>query len=169
MNENEIARLVKEAVSELYRSQSRAVKHVDVSDMTLDLARTLIARVEKKALEIGVPIVAAVSNAAARPVAVECMDASYIASYDIALNKAFTVAALKMPTTKLKQLCQPGGSLYGLELTNGGKIVIFGGGVPLIYQDKLIGGLGVSGGSEEQDTLLAEYGASVLEEVISCL
>lgn len=169
MNENEIARLVKEAVSELYRSQSKAVKHVDVSDMSLDLARAVIVKVEKKAQEMGVPVVVAVSNAAARPVAVECMDDSYIASYDIALNKAFTVAALKMPTTELKHLCQPGGSLYGLELTNGGKIVIFGGGVPLVYQDKLIGGLGVSGGSEEQDTLLAEYGASVLEEVVSCL
>ena len=53
--------------------------------------------------------------------------------------------------------------LYTSQLTNQGQIVIFGGGVPLIYQGKLIGGLGVSGGTEEQDTALAEFGASVLE------
>ena len=171
MNDKEIASLVKAAISDLYNKQNpSAVKKSVVSDnMTLDLAKALIAKVEEKAAEMGVNAVVAVSNTAARPVAVECMDDSYIASYDVALNKAFTVVAIKMATTELKQLCQPGGSLYGLELTNGGKIVIFGGGVPLKYNGKIIGGLGVSGGSEEQDTYLAEYGASVLEEVISCL
>ena len=135
--------------------------------MTLEIARELIRGVEEEAKKIGVNAVVAVSNSGARPVAIECMDDSYIASYDIAVNKAFTCAALKMPTTTLKELAQPGKDLYGIQFTNNGRIVIFGGGVPLKNGDQTIGGLGVSGGSEEQDTLLAEYGERVfLEELL---
>ena len=96
------------------------------------------------------------------------MDNSYIASYDVALKKSYTVVALKMSTLELKALSQPGSPLYGIQYTNEGKIVIFGGGVPLIYKGKLIAGLGVSGGSEEQDSLLAAYGQECLEEVMLC-
>ncbi len=171
MNEQEIASLVKSAISDLYKTQAAESKKspAKTGDMTLDAARELIKRVEEKAVQMGLNVVVAVSNSAARPVAVECMDDSYIISYDVALKKAFTVVAIKMSTIELKPLCQPGGPLYGLELTNDGQIVIFGGGVPLKYNGKIIGGLGVSGGSEEQDTYLAEYGASIFEEVISCL
>ena len=63
-----------------------------------------------------------------------------------------------MPTKKLAELAAPGGSLYGIQFTNNGRIVIFGGGEPLMKEGKVMGGLGVSGGSAEQDTLLGEYG-----------
>ncbi len=132
------------------------------ADMTLDVALKLSEKVKAKAKELGVKAVVAVSNKAARPVLVECMDDSYIASYDVAFNKAYTVVALKMSTSELKKLSQPGGSLYGIQFTNDGKIVIFGGGEPLYNKaGKLIGGLGVSGGSEEQDTALAKYGKEI--------
>lgn len=135
--------------------------------MTLQLANSLIEKVKEKAAEIGVNAVVAVSNEAAHPVSVQCMDDSYIASYDVAVNKAYTVVALKMPTTALKELAAPGGSLYGIQFTNGGKIVIFGGGVPLYdKQGRLIGGLGVSGGSEGQDTGLAEYGGEIFKTLL---
>ena len=134
--------------------------------ITLAQAKRLIDKVEQKAAEIGVNAVVAVSNTGARPVAIECMDDSYIASYDVALNKAYTVVALKMSTITLKSLSNPGESLYGIQFTNNGQIVIFGGGDPLIYNGKIIGGLGVSGGTEEQDTFLSAYGASVLEEIM---
>lgn len=134
--------------------------------MNLAKAVLLIEKVEEEAAKMGVSAVVAVSNEAARPVAIHCMDDSYIASFDVAVNKAYTVVALKMSTLKLKELSQPGSSLYGIQFTNGGKIVIFGGGVPLFYKGKLIGGLGVSGGSDEQDTALAEYGEKCLEEVM---
>ena len=69
-----------------------------------------------------------------------------------------------MSTSALKPLSQPGGSLYGIQFTNNGKIVIFGGGDPLMGEGgKIIGGLGVSGGSEEQDTALSEYGKRYFE------
>ena len=151
-------------ISDVVKSVINSMQNKKV---TLEIARKLIHKVEEKAKEMGVKAVVAVANDGGNIVAVECMDDSYIASYDIAVNKAFTCAALKMPTTTLKELAQPGKDLYGIQFTNNGRIVIFGGGVPLKNGDKTIGGLGVSGGSEEQDTLLAEYGERVfLEELL---
>ena len=155
MTEQEIKMLANEVVKNLG------------SSMTLDLALALTEKVKSKAREMGVNAVIAVSNAAGNPLSVQCMDDSYIASYDVAFNKAYTVVALKMPTTTLKELAQPGGSLYGIQFTNGGKIVIFGGGVPLYDRaGKIIGGLGVSGGSEAEDTALAEYGGQIFSSLI---
>ena len=134
--------------------------------ITLNLAKKLAEEVEAEAKKIGVKAVVAISNSGARPVLVECMDDSYIASYDVAFNKAYTVVALKMSTTQLKSLSQPNQPLYGIQFTNNGQIVIFGGGVPLKLNDKVIGGLGVSGGSEEQDTYLAEFGEKKFNELI---
>ena len=145
-------------------SQRKALIRAEVTNL---LHHGKIVTTEAKAKEIGVNAVVAVSNSGARPVLVECMDDSYIASYDVAFQKAYTVVALKMSTTELKKLSQPGGSLYGIQFTNNGQIVIFGGGVPLIANGKIIGGLGVSGGSEEQDTFLAEYGGSIFEGLIN--
>jgi uncharacterized protein GlcG (DUF336 family) len=134
-------------------------------DITLEKARRLSEQVRRKAAEMGVNAVVAVSNRAARPILVECMDDAYIASYDIAVQKAFTVVSLKMSTSALKPLAQPGGSLYGIQFTNEGHIVIFGGGEPLRNRNgEIIGGLGVSGGSEEQDTALAAYGKELFEK-----
>lgn len=146
---------------------SCVVQNVQKStDVTLDKAVKLIEGIEAEATRMGVNAVVAVANRGGRPVAVHCMDDSYIASYDIALNKAYTCAALKMPTTQLKKLSQPGGELYGIQHTNEGKIVVFGGGVPLGSGGKVIGGLGVSGGSEAQDTALAEYGEKLWKETL---
>lgn len=134
-------------------------------DMTLDKALVLIEKVKEKANEMGVKAVVAVSNRAARPVLVECMDDSYIASYDIAVQKAYTVVSLKMSTADLKPLAQPNAPLYGIQFTNNGQIVVFGGGEPL--KDKygnIVGGIGVSGGSEEQDIALAAYGKEIFEK-----
>ncbi len=138
-----------------------------LKNMNLAFAKELIEGVEKKAKEIGVNAVIAVSDRGANPVAVHCMDNSYIASYDIAFQKAYTVAALKMSTSELKKLAQPGKPLYGIQWTNNGRIVIFGGGEPLTVDGTVIGGIGVSGGSEEQDTFLAEYGLKLFKEAIA--
>ncbi len=133
-------------------------------DVTLEGALKLMEAVEKEAFRMGVKAVVAVTNRGGRPVAVHCMDDSYIASYEIALGKAYTSVALKMSTAALKELAQPGGELYGIQHTNGGRIVIFGGGVPIVRDGEVIGGLGISGGSEAQDTALAQYGEKVIKE-----
>lgn len=156
MNDREITKIVEDVVNNIKSKP----------EMTLKLAKKLAEKVEAEAARIGVNAVVAVSNSGARPVLVECMDDSYIASYDVAFQKAYTVVALKMSTIELKALSQPNQPLYGIQFTNNGQIVIFGGGVPLKVNGKIVGGLGVSGGSEEQDTYLADFGGKVFDELV---
>ncbi|MBE6810123.1 MAG: heme-binding protein [Ruminococcaceae bacterium] len=155
MNEQAMQSIVQAVVSKIKASD----------DITLSVAQAVAKKVRARAEQLGVKAVVAISNRAAHPVLVESMDDAYIASYDIAVQKAFTVVSLKMSTSTLKPLAQPGGSLYGIQFTNGGKIVIFGGGEPLKNsKGEIIGGIGVSGGSEEQDTKLAAYGKEIFEK-----
>ena len=135
-------------------------------DMSLELAKTLAKRVEERAAMMGVKAVVVIMNSGANPVLIQCMDDSFIASYDVAFNKAYTVVGLKISTIELKKLAQPGGSLYGIQNTNDGKIVIFGGGEPLMIGGRIVGGLGVSGGTEDEDTALAAYGRQVFMELV---
>lgn len=162
MNERELEKIVESVVRSVGQ---RSEKVSGYTDVTLDMAKKLIAAVEQRAVQMGVNAVIAVANRGANPVAVHCMDNSYIASYEIALNKAYTCAALKMPTTQLKVLSQPGGDLYGIQHTNNGRIVIFGGGIPIVVDGQCIGGLGVSGGSEAQDTELAEFAQTIIQNM----
>lgn len=155
MNEELICQVVEKAV----REAGKAV-------MTLETAKKLIDKVEKKAEEMGVAVIIAVADRSARPVAVHCMDDAYIASFDIALNKAYTSAGLKMSTAELSRLSGPGQPLYGIQHTNEGKIVIFGGGETLEANGRIAGALGVSGGTLEQDTDLAAYGHEIFSQII---
>lgn len=135
--------------------------------MSLELALKLMEKVEEEAKRIGINVVVAVSDASGRPVAVHCMDGAYMGSYDIAVNKTYTAVAFQMPTAKLAELAAPGGSLYGIQFTNQGQVVIFGGGEPLYIDDVMIGAIGVSGGSAEQDIYLGTYGKNIFKEVIA--
>ncbi len=135
------------------------------TDMSLALALRLIEKIEAKAAEWDMRVVTAVSDASARPVAVHCMDGAYIGSFDVALNKTYTSIAFQMSTAQLGSLSGPGESLYGIQFTNGGKIVIFGGGEVLRKDGVIVGALGVSGGTARQDTDLAAYGRTVFEQL----
>ena len=137
--------------------------------MSLTLAVKLIEAVEEKATEMGLAVVVAVSDASGRPIAVHCMDGAYHGSFDVAINKTFTSTAFQMSTAKLADLCRPGESLYGLQFSNDGKVMILGGGEPLMIGNTMIGALGVSGASAEDDSYLAAFGAAALKEVITCL
>ena len=155
MDERQLKELVQNTVARLRERRK---------PMTLERAERLADAVIVEAERMGVRAVVCVSDAAGHPRLVKSMDDAYIASYDVAVNKAFTVVALKMSTMTLKPLAQPGESLYGIQFTNGGRIVIFGGGDPLTDgKGAIIGGLGVSGGSEEQDAALSLYGKRYFE------
>lgn len=173
MNEQDITNAVRAVLAQMKETApAQEKKHVCKCKkhvMTLALANALIERVKAKAAEMGVNIVAAVSDKAGRPVSVQCMDDAYIASFDIAINKTYTSASLKMSTAQLAELSQPGQDLYGIQFTNNGKIVIFGGGEVLEADGQIIGALGVSGGSAAEDTAIAAYGKSVFKEVLECL
>lgn len=155
MNEQLICRVVEQVV-----------KETEKTVMTLEIAKALIAKIEEKAESMGLRVVIAVADKSARPVAIHCMDDAYIASFDVALNKAYTSAGLKMSTKQLGELSGPGGPLYGIQHTNDGKLVIFGGGEVLERNGRIIGALGVSGGTLEQDTALAAYGREIFGKLV---
>lgn len=157
MNEKQIAQVVTAVIKEQPLTKK----------MTLKLAVRLIDKIERKAQEMRIAVVIAVCDEGANPVAVHSMDGAYIGSYDIAVSKTFTSVGFKMSTKQLGDLSQPGESLYGIQFTNGGKVVIFGGGEPLYHNHSLIGGLGVSGGNAVQDTDLAAYGESEFRKMIN--
>lgn len=164
MNAN-IDKIIDAVVSEFYNKKDTSPLRTRKC-VTLEVARKLIRKVEEKAAEMGVKAVVAIADLSGRIIAVECMDDSYIASYDVAVNKAFTCVSLKMSTKTLSTLSQPGQPLYGIQFTNNGKIVIFGGGEPLMVDGEVVGALGVSGGSEPQDTELAAFGKAEFEKMI---
>ena len=112
----------------------------------------------------GVRVVTAVCDAGGNPLVLLRADDAFIASVDIAANKAYTAVSLKMSTEELGRLAQPGGSLYGIQHTNGGRIVIFGGGVPLMRHGQIVGGFGVSGGTAAQDTAFGQYAKDYFEK-----
>lgn len=161
INNQSLETLIREELT-----RARAAEAGAVDNMVLSAAKQVAEAVEAEAARIGVNAVVAISDRAARPVLVHVMEDAYIASYDVALQKAYTVVALKMSTTELKPLAQPGGSLYGIQFTNDGQIVIFGGGEPLKCGGRVIGGLGVSGGSEAQDAALASFGAAYFAQLV---
>lgn len=162
----DIEKLVREAVKNITEAQkaSPVRERKPIDRITLADAKFLAEKVEEKAREMGVKAVVAIADEGGNLKLCECMDDSYLASRDIAIQKSYTSVALKMSTKKLSTLAAPGGPLYGIQHTNGGRIVIFGGGDPLEAHGKILGGLGVSGGSEEQDTALSAYGKKLFGE-----
>lgn len=129
----------------------------------LEKAVALITAIENEARRQGKQIAVAVVNAQGNPIAMHVMDGAFLVSYDVAMKKAYTAVAVKMPTIELSKLVQPGETFYGLQ--NMDKIITFGGGVPLRAGDTVIGGLGVSGGTGEEDHALCEYGLEVFDHL----
>ena len=154
MNNHKLEKIINGIVSDAI------VKEV----MSLDLAVKLIQTVEEKAKDMGLAVVVAVSDASGRPIAVHCMDGAYHGSFDVAVKKAYTAVSVKMSTMELGKLVQPGQTFAGLEQIESDKLVFFGGGVPLFVGDNLVGGLGISGGTGEEDDDIAQYALSVFEE-----
>lgn len=140
--------------------KSPSLKELDaMNPMSLPNIKVFMQALEDEAHKRGLQLVVAVCDKEGRPIAVHVMDGAFIASYEIAVNKAFTAVSLKMSTKELASLCAPGGSLYGLQYTNQGRIVIFGGGVTLRDREgHILGGLGVSGSSAEIDTMMGDVG-----------
>ncbi len=125
----------------------------------LEMAKRMVEAAEKKAIEINVPMVISVVDAGGNLVLLHRMEDSLLASLEISPNKAFTAASLKMPSATVKELAVEGAELQGIAVQHAGRIVEFGGGFPLFDADgKLLGGLGVSGGSVAEDCSVAQAG-----------
>ena len=131
--------------------------------ITLEDARKIIAAAEKKAKELGQPMNIAVADGGGNLVAHVRMDEAWLGSIDISIKKAFTSRAFDISTKDLATQSQSGGQFFGIHVSNGGRVMIFAGGVPLRRAGKVVGAVGVSGGSGEQDHAVAEAGASAFK------
>ncbi|MBC7900275.1 MAG: heme-binding protein, partial [Saprospiraceae bacterium] len=127
--------------------------------ITLADARRIIAAAEKKADEIGQPMNIAVADAGGNLVAHVRMDNAWLGSVDISIKKAWTSRAFDITTKDLGDNSQSGDQFFGIHASNNGKVMIFAGGIPLKKDGKVVGAIGVSGGSGEQDHSVAEAGA----------
>ena len=133
-----------------------------MSALTLANARTVIAAAEKRAEEIGQPMNIAVVDAGGQLISHVRMDGAWMGSIDISINKAWTSRAFDIQTKDLGDNSQPTQQFYGIHASNGGKVMIFAGGIPLSRDGVVVGSIGVSGGSGEQDQTVAEAGLAAL-------
>jgi len=134
---------------------TRSASSLDLAD-----ARRIIAAGERKATEIGIPYNIAVADAGGGLVAHVRMDGAWLGSVDIAINKAWTARAFDMSTEDIAHITQSGQQGFGLNTTNDSKVVIFGGGIPIKRDGTVIGAVGASGGSVEQDVAVARAAVS---------
>lgn len=127
--------------------------------INLENAKQLIDNIEKEAERRGAKAVIAICTPEGNPVAVHAMDGAFLVSFEAAMKKAYTSVAVQMPTIELAKMAQPGETFYGVDKLK--DVVTFGGGVPIKDGNRIIGGIGVSGGTGEEDHALAQYGASL--------
>ena len=136
-----------------------------VESIPLETAKEVADTAEQRAEEIDNPMVITVANSEGNLIINRRMDGAWLASVDISRNKAYTSAALDMPTEDLAEPTKPGESLYGLQNTNDNNMVIFGGGYPLMDDGDVVGAIGVSGGAVEQDMDVASSGVDRFDEL----
>ena len=131
--------------------------------VTLEDSRRIIAAAERKAKELGQPMNIAVADGGGNLIAHVRMDDAWIGSIDISIKKAFTARAFDISTQDLAKNSQSGGQFFGIHASNEGRVMIFAGGIPLKRGGKVVGAVGVSGGSGEQDHAVAAAGAKAFE------
>ena len=132
-----------------------------MSSITLQQAQQIIEAAKQKSQEMGVKMNIAVVDAGANLVAFVRMDGAWLGSLDISIKKAKTARFFDMPTGEVGKISQPGGSLFNIEHSNGG-LITFPGGIPLKQGDEIVGAIGVSGDSVENDHTVAEAGTQAL-------
>ena len=135
--------------------------------ITLELAARMTNAAIERAEAIGVLVSAAVVDQGGHLVHFQRMDKAEIAGPTLAVDKAFTAVAHRIATAELGPLTQPGGDLWGLPANGGGRYVVFGGGVPCWLEGQVVGAVGVSGGTAEEDVECARAGLAVFESFLS--
>ncbi|KAF2262181.1 DUF336-domain-containing protein [Lojkania enalia] len=129
-------------------------------------ARTAIEAAEARAREIGVPMNIAIVDAACHLVAFSRMDGAKITSINIAIDKAFTAAGHRAPTSIYKENVWPGGPAFGIWNSNGGRFLTIAGGVPIMQDGIVVGAVGCSTGTPSQDEDVAKKGAEAVEKTL---
>src|SRR5262245_53579824 len=126
------------------------------TSLTLDDAKRMLQAGEAAAASIGIAYNIAVVDAGGHLLAFARQDGALIGSIDLAIGKAVTARLFDQPTSELAQSAQPGRPLFGIQQSNSGKVVIFGGGLPLRIGGRIVGAVGASAGTIEQDIAIAE-------------
>ena len=134
--------------------------------ISLRMAKVLLETSEKKAREMGLSENIAIVDEGGNLNGFIGMDNAKLAGIEIAIDKAWTSVAMQMPTSNLATAAQPGGASYGINTTNQGRIVVLGGGIPFVYNNKIVGGIGVSGATSAQDIEVANAAVSVFDAMI---
>src|SRR5580693_4330340 len=129
------------------------------------ISEILTGVAEAEAAKIEVPMAIAIVDGEGGLVLFKRMDGTLPASTELAVSKAYTAAVLRMPTHEVGELAQPGGMLYGIQQTHDGKIILFGGGYPLCIKGQIVGAIGVSGGTVEQDMLVGLPAVDLLRDI----
>ncbi|HOE95735.1 MAG TPA: heme-binding protein [Candidatus Sumerlaeota bacterium] len=132
------------------------------ADITAEQAQAVLEAARKKAEQLKLAMNIAVVDAGANLKAFLRMDGAWLGSIDISQKKARTARFFDMNTGEIGKLSQPGGSLYNIEVSNGG-LITFPGGIPLKIGDTVVGGIGVSGSTVENDHEVASAGAAALK------
>ncbi|MGH8869824.1 MAG: GlcG/HbpS family heme-binding protein [Actinomycetes bacterium] len=127
------------------------IRRLDLAD-----AQELLDAAAEKAREIGVPMCTAVADEAGNLLAFSRMDGGKVSSISIAIDKAFTAAAARNDTSFYGGVSRPGEAAWGINQTNGGRFCVIGGGMPLVVEGVIVGGIGVSSGTAAQDEQVAE-------------
>ena len=127
-----------------------------IKRLSLEEAGILIEGATRKSREIGVDQVIAVCDESGRLIKFERMDGGKVTSISIAIDKAFTGAGARRGTHVYNDLCQPGKPTFGIHVSNGGHFSIIGGGLPVHVDGAIVGGIGVSSGTAEQDVVCAQ-------------
>ena len=135
-----------------------------MASITLAQAQAMIEAGKVKADELGVPSNIAVVDAGNNLTAFVRQDGAWLGSIEIAQDKAFTARAFDAATGDLYEMSQPGGSLYGITSSNRGQVITFQGGLPIMSGEEIIGAVGVSGGTVEQDQEVAEAALGGLDD-----
>src|SRR5262245_44263698 len=135
------------------------------ASLTLDEAKRMLQAGEDAAATLGIAYNIAVVDAGGNLVAFARQDGALIGSIDLAISKAVTARIFDMPTSVLAKLAQPGAPLFGIQETNSGQVVIFGGGVPVRSEGVIVGGVGASAGTVEQDIAVAEAAVAALGRI----
>lgn len=128
------------------------------SRLDIEDARKIVAAATRKAQEIGVPMCIAVSDDSGNLVAFERLDGGKVTSITIAIDKAYTAAAAKKATHEYGAASQPGAPAYGINSAIGGRLIVVGGGLPIMVGGAVVGSIGVSSGTPAQDLMVAQAG-----------
>ena len=126
--------------------------------LTLEAAKRILVAAEAKAKSLGIAYNIAVVDSGGHLLSFSRQDGALIGSIDLAINKAYTARIFDKSTSFLATLSQSGDSLFGIQESNAGRVVIFGGGIPVLFEGVVVGAIGASAGTLVQDIAVAEAG-----------